>query len=701
MLQPGTVINDTYRIEGQVGAGGGGTVYKAYHLRLQKYVVVKRINDNWVNIMDSRKEADIIKNLKHQYLPQAYDFIQMDNGIYTVMDFVAGASLDKYIKSGYRFTQQQILYWAKQAAEALVYLHSQTPPIIHSDIKPANIMLTPEGNICLIDFNVSLTSTPDSSISATSRGYAAPEQYLNLAPLNEPQPGQPFVPVYHFDMTTPLDQRSDIYSLGATLYHMMTGQRPPQLPQERLPQLPEDLPGYDETLIYIVNKMTEYDPRDRYQSAEKLLSDLQNIRKLDKRYVSNRRARLAVNTVFPILLVAAVVMGVIGYVTMNREKQQAEDDSFASKISQAANQAEKKDPDSAAAAEKLYQEAAGMRADSIAPYLGLLKLYSGQYDYNKVISYGKEVLAGHNFDSKGDNSNKDIADFYYLIANACFEQEDYENAVVYYGETIRRYQGNADYYRDYAIALARTLYMEDAEKMLNTAIGLGLDSDGVEYVRAEIAYGKKDYSSAAESFRKALASSANDDLIQRATLSLAYCYKYQNDNQTLITLLSDNENRFNEARYKVARRLQAEAYLSMARQASEAEKASYGKKAVDIYESLLSSAPQTKITRFNLSSAYMYMDDNENAQRVLNEMLKDYPEDCDVYIKLALLEGQKQMTLQKKNRKHTITTDKFVEYYNKAKELSRKGAIDGTTAADMQELESYMQIFRDGNWIKE
>ena len=80
MIEKGNIINGTYRIEDKIGAGGGGTVFKAYHLRLEKYVVVKRINDAWVGLMDSRKEADIIKNLKHQYLPQAYDFLQLDDG---------------------------------------------------------------------------------------------------------------------------------------------------------------------------------------------------------------------------------------------------------------------------------------------------------------------------------------------------------------------------------------------------------------------------------------------------------------------------------------------------------------------------------------------------------------------------------------------------------------------------------------------
>ncbi len=686
MIQQGSVINETYRIDGKIGAGGGGTVFKAYHLRLEKPVVVKRINDNWVNIIDSRKEADIIKNLKHQYLPQAYDFLKLEDGIYTVMDYVSGASLDKYIKSGVKFTQQQILFWTKQATEALVYLHSQTPPIIHSDIKPANIMVNAEGNVCLIDFNVSLTSTPDSSISATSRGYAAPEQYLNVTPLNEPEPGKPFQPKYHFDMKTPLDQRSDIYSLGATLYHMMTGNRPPRLPEEKLPRIPDDLAGFDETLIHIVNKMTEYDPRDRYQTAEALLHDLQNIRKLDKRYVRQRRVRWIANVLFTMLMVGGILLGVGGYLKMKQE----DDDAFLQSVSQADRLVEKKEYDEA---EKLYREAIDKKNDDITAYLGILNIYSKQYRYEEAVTFAKDALAAHSFEG-GQNTSKERADFYYLLANAYFEQEDYENSLTYYQKAVELNQENPEYFRDFAIALARSKYVDKAKETLQKATELKLDNTAINFVKAEIAMAEGNDAAAEEAFMKVFEDAPKDsDLYQRSCLSICTCYKNQKKYQEIKEFLRANEGNLNEARYKVARLMQGEAYLALAREATGDEQIDYGKKAVEMYLSVKAQGVQSKSTKFNLVTAYLYAEDIENAQRVLNGMKADYPEDCDVYARLAILEVYKQ------DKRTAKDYGQFKELYDKAKELSKRSGADGTTSLYMTQMEEYMQEIRDKNWL--
>ena len=175
------VLSDpAYRIEAELGAGGGGVVYKAWHSRLQKYVVLKRIKDESGLLQSSRQrgEADILKNLKHANLPQLYDFLEDPSGVYTVMEFIPGQSFAELLKGDAKFTQQQVVFWAEQLASALAYLHAQSPPVLHSDIKPGNIMLTPEGNICLIDFNISLVlSGEDTEMIGLSHGYAAPEQY--------------------------------------------------------------------------------------------------------------------------------------------------------------------------------------------------------------------------------------------------------------------------------------------------------------------------------------------------------------------------------------------------------------------------------------------------------------------------------------------------------------------------------------------
>ena len=167
ILQEGTVIGGTYKIIKEIGAGGGGIVYRARHLRLDTDVVVKKIKDDVIGMIDLRQEADILKKLKHPYLPRVYDFIETDDGVYTVMDYIDGEDLESAVKRHGKFNQKIVLKWAKQLGEALAYLHSQKPPIIHSDIKPANIMLTSDGNVCLIDFNIAL------AISNKSRLFTA------------------------------------------------------------------------------------------------------------------------------------------------------------------------------------------------------------------------------------------------------------------------------------------------------------------------------------------------------------------------------------------------------------------------------------------------------------------------------------------------------------------------------------------------
>ena len=146
-----------YTIIRHLGKGGIGEIYLAYHENLRKQVIVKKVKDHCVDIMDSRIEVDILKNLHHRYLPQVYDFIQVNGGIYTVMDYIPGYDLEYYCNRQMHFSEEQLLFWMQQLLEVLDYLHTRKPPILHCDIKPANIMIQEDGDICLIDFNIRLT----------------------------------------------------------------------------------------------------------------------------------------------------------------------------------------------------------------------------------------------------------------------------------------------------------------------------------------------------------------------------------------------------------------------------------------------------------------------------------------------------------------------------------------------------------------
>lgn len=203
--------------------------------------------------LEVRTEVDLIKMLKHKYLPTVYNFVESDNAVYMVMEYIDGHDIKALSDMGRTFNEDTIIRCGIQICEALDELHSQKPPIIHGDIKPSNIMLTPADNICLIDFNISSVMKGNKAIlHGYSKEYAAPEQtytrngYKQLVE-------KPVVDEYHeetrylFDETAMgkttmldpavisdgnaqgpayIDVRTDIYGVGAVLYFMLTGYAP-------------------------------------------------------------------------------------------------------------------------------------------------------------------------------------------------------------------------------------------------------------------------------------------------------------------------------------------------------------------------------------------------------------------------------------------------------------------------------------------
>ncbi len=174
------IIAGMYELGEKIGAGGGGVVYLGRHIRLDKPIVLKA--DKRAIDTDEeklRREVDMLKGLRHTYIPQVYDYVQEDGVVYTVMDYIEGESLDKILAKKQRPTQKEIIRWSCQLLQALKHLHTHPPHgILHGDIKPANIMLRPSGEICLIDFNIALALGTDGAVKVGfSRGYASPEHY--------------------------------------------------------------------------------------------------------------------------------------------------------------------------------------------------------------------------------------------------------------------------------------------------------------------------------------------------------------------------------------------------------------------------------------------------------------------------------------------------------------------------------------------
>lgn len=341
------IVAGTYEIIKELGSGGGGIVYLATHLRLGKPVVLKADKRSLANRPKVlRREVDALKNLSHTYIPQVYDFIEENGIVYTVIDYVEGESLDKPLKRGVRFSQPQVIKWACQLLEALQYLHTRPPyGILHGDIKPANVMLTPQGDIRLIDFNIALALGEEGAVRVGfSRGYASPEHYgIDYSGISRTQTVDDTVTVVtespetqvSSDWARPpisgsdsdgsrsksnrrpvlLNVRSDIYSLGATLYHLLTGERPSQDALQVTP-IPADV--VSPAVSAIILKAMEPDQEKRYQSAEEMLYDFRHLYEKDIRTI---RYKKAVRRAAVLLCAAFLAGGVLVFLGLRQSER--------------------------------------------------------------------------------------------------------------------------------------------------------------------------------------------------------------------------------------------------------------------------------------------------------------------------------------------------------------------------------------------
>jgi serine/threonine protein kinase len=220
-LTSNTVLENRYQIHSKLGEGGMGAVYRAWDTRLDQWVAIK---ENALATRESadqfQREAKMLAHLHHGNLPRVIDHFVASNGSqYLVMDYIEGEDLAELLKRRGPMPEAQAVAWIDKVGDALAYLHAQRPPIIHRDVKPNNIKLTPQGAIYLVDFGIAKMGDAQARTSIGARGvtpgFSPPEQYGGG--------------------TGPY---SDVYALGATLYALLTGQTPPDSSQRLLGAAP-------------------------------------------------------------------------------------------------------------------------------------------------------------------------------------------------------------------------------------------------------------------------------------------------------------------------------------------------------------------------------------------------------------------------------------------------------------------------------
>lgn len=354
MLEIGSLVDGKYKILSEIGHGGMSVVYMAINEKANKTWAVKEVRkDGKMDFNTVRQglmaEIETLKKLKHPNLPSIVDVIEDEDSFIIVMDYIEGRSLDKIIEENGAQPEAFVVEWAKQLCDVFGYLHSRTPPIIYRDMKPANIMLKPDGNIMVIDFGTAKNYEIDlgETTGIGTIGYAAPEQYIGSG-------------------LGRTDARTDIYCLGITMYHLLTNVDPcKNLISDK--SIRSVNPSLSHGLDAIIQKCTQYQPSDRYQSCAELMYDLENYEILEPLYKKKQKRKLF--SFFLVILMSIIFA--IGGLALNLTAAQIATDTYETKIYEASKTTDYETKLS------IYQECIAIpnKAGEKDAYLGLIQTF--------------------------------------------------------------------------------------------------------------------------------------------------------------------------------------------------------------------------------------------------------------------------------------------------------------------------------------
>lgn len=360
MLEIGSIVDGKYKILRVVGKGGMSVVYQAVNEKANKIWAIKEVRKDGVQNYEVVKqnlivETELLKRFNHPNLPSIIDVIDGDGTFLIVMDYIEGNSLSKALEQSGAQSQEDVIEWSKQLCDVLWYLHTRKPPIIYRDMKPSNVMLKPDGNISLIDFGTARefkSSSVEDTTCLGTQGYAAPEQYGGH--------GQ-------------TDARTDIYCLGATMYHLVTGHNPSTPPYEMYP-IRQWNPMLSSGLEEIILKCTQRNPDDRYQSCAELLYALDHYQDLD---IENKKVqRFKWNTFIASVIITVVMLfGTIGFSVASSAMTTQTYSSLISAGDNISGSVDLTEDMQREAEEKYLKAITEVEPDNIEAYIHLLDLY--------------------------------------------------------------------------------------------------------------------------------------------------------------------------------------------------------------------------------------------------------------------------------------------------------------------------------------
>lgn len=682
--------------------GGMGTLCVAHKDSLDVDVVIKRVKQKFKGRMDERAEANILKTLKHKYLPRIYDVIESPSGyVYTIMDRIPGENMQKYVESHGPVSQKLAYRWACQLCEVIAYLHGQVPPILHCDIKPSNIMITPSQDICVIDFNTSLVFSRGVLAIGATPGYAAPEQYTRSAP--SPSGSEETVPL---DATMPLrgyenavayqntasaggssrysvtvaqatnaggygmiSKRTDVYGIGATLYYAITGQQPNHSLKMVRPITSYKL-RFSRSFLLILTRAMQKQQEQRFCDAQEMLRALQDIHAIDSRYKQVAASQKILAAVSIALAAAGTASLLLGVQRIGVERYAAYD----ALVRQGRTAAEEMRFEEA---QQDLDQAIAIYDDQLEAYVEQAVLLYRQGRYQECVD-AVETTQSRELKYYSEQS---VANLYNIAAEADYALEDYAAAAAMYQKAMEYAPEVPGYYQGAATSLIRLGDLSGAGEVLEQMrrqVPQAEQSGDYLLVQSELLRRQGSLSEALDAACQAIEAGTDSDMLARAyRLAASLCEEMGDEMLSEeIRLLTQGIETLPDGYFNALAGQLASACI---RQAEATGQTRYREQALRTYEELVRHGNSTLEVRLNMAMLQYQLRDFERAVETLRALCQDYPKDYRVYMWLAFAQGE--LDLQN-HTDHETTLD----YYASAVELYKAAQAAGVYDPQMEQL---------------
>lgn len=661
----GRIINNQYEIVEQIGAGGQSQVFRAKQLSLNRSVALKQIDKETTRV-GFLAEVNILKDLNHANLPKIFDIFEDEKYCYIVEEFVDGEDLEKYIKRVPNIPEASLIEWFKSLCNVLKYLHNRDNPIVFGDMKPKNVMLQKDGVIKLIDFGIAREYVPQDgseTVLGYSPGYAAPEILKG---------------------GVECDIRSDIYSLGVTMYRLAANRKPdPDNPV--FPSLRKVAPNRSVGLETIIDKCIRINPNERYQSADEILYDLENIVQFDINYQKYLKKKAFRRTLVMGLYALAIALVVGGFLLNKKEIN----DRYYALIEQSRGANLSLDNRIA-----ILDEAIELIPGNIDAHLAKAEAYYASKNYGKTVETLKDVL---------ENTKKSDEQFqiYSLLGSSYYEMQNYEKGAETYKLLMDSYTPTEEICLNYATCLIQLGRDSEAERVISQISAEGSGAKKT-FIQGEIAYIGKDYRTAEQKFLEVINSKEDDDLTYRSYMNLVSLYRYgfqqreiitsnvDDPNSKSISVIATIMNTYDLSNNPVLWEEKGLAYYNRAVFEKHNDATDLGE-AITCFRNVLNLGMQSEHIYNNILTCQEYLKDYGNAQKTIDEMKQLYPESSNVYVQSSRLCILIESTKPNSSRNYR----QAYQDYLTAKDKLKSGESD----VQIKQLESLIDQLKAGGWI--